>query len=409
MFYGFERLCEKYGAVSVKPLLKGWSKDKKYILEAADGHRYLLRLSDKALYEKKREQYELLQRLKQLGLNCSEALEFGASDDGTVYTLLSYLPGVDGKEALAKMTDEEAYRIGLEAGRCLRKLHGIAIPPHEKTWWERYLYKMPKKIAAYEACGYKIPMQEKILEYYKEHYVIMKDRPLVFCHGDYHLGNMIVQNGKIGIIDFDKNGAADPYDDLKPFCWNVMVSEYFETGLINGYKMLPEEIRNRYSLVITGKKGWLYDEIFETVSSSPELKDRVIFTGYVDDCDMVPIMHSASVFAYVSFYEGFGIPVIEGMASGVPTVTSYGSSLEEISDGHCYLCDPKDPGSISGALESAVRTAEDLKGENGPDAQAAASGKIEDAVKRASGFTWKQCGIGSVEAFREAYEKRNGR
>ena len=235
MFYGFERLCEKYGAVSVKPLLKGWSKDKKYILEDADRHRYLLRLSDKALYEKKREQYELLQRLKQLGLNCSGALEFGASDDGTVYTLLSYLPGVDGKEALAKMTDEEAYRIGLEAGRCLRKLHGIAIPPHEKTWWERYLYKMPKKIAAYEACGYKIPMQEKILEYYKEHYVIMKDRPLVFCHGDYHLGNMIVQNGKIGIIDFDKNGAADPYDDLKPFCWNVMVSEYFETGLINGY------------------------------------------------------------------------------------------------------------------------------------------------------------------------------
>ena len=180
-------------------------------------------------------------------------------------------------------------------------------------------------------------------------------------------------------------------------------------GLINGYKMLPEEIRNRYSLVITGKKGWLYDEIFETVSSSPELKDRVIFTGYVDDCDMVPIMHSASVFAYVSFYEGFGIPVIEGMASGVPTVTSYGSSLEEISDGHCYLCDPKDPGSISDALASAVRTAEDLKGENGPDAQADASGKIEDAVKRASGFTWKQCGIGSVKAFREAYEKRNGR
>ena len=53
MLYGFERLCEKYGAVSVKPLLKGWSKDKEFILEDVDGHRYLLRLSDKALYEKK--------------------------------------------------------------------------------------------------------------------------------------------------------------------------------------------------------------------------------------------------------------------------------------------------------------------------------------------------------------------
>ncbi len=63
----------------------------------------------------------------------------------------------------------------------------------------------------------------------------MKDRPLAFCHGDYHLGNMIVKDGKIGIIDFDKNGVADPYDDLKPFCWNAAVSEWFETGLINGY------------------------------------------------------------------------------------------------------------------------------------------------------------------------------
>ena len=78
-------------------------------------------------------------------------------------------------------------------------------------------------------------MQDKIIEYYEKNCETVRDRPLVFCHGDYHLGNMIVYNGKIGIIDFDKNGVADPYDDFKPFCWNVMVSEYFETGLINGY------------------------------------------------------------------------------------------------------------------------------------------------------------------------------
>ena len=63
----------------------------------------------------------------------------------------------------------------------------------------------------------------------------MKDRPLSFCHGDYHLGNMIINNGKIGIIDFDKNNVADFLDDFKPYCWNVFKSEYFETGLIDGY------------------------------------------------------------------------------------------------------------------------------------------------------------------------------
>ena len=101
-------------------------------------------------------------------------------------------------------------------------------------------------------------------------------------------------------------------------------------GLIRGYRELPHEIKDRYKLVITGKKGWYYDEIFDLVSSDEDLKKRVIFTGFVDDEDMMPIMKRAKVFAYISFYEGFGIPVIEGMASSVPTVTSYGSSLEEV-------------------------------------------------------------------------------
>lgn len=177
----------------------------------------------------------LLQKISQLGLNCSRPIEFGLDADGTVYLLMSYLEGEDGKAAVAALTNEAAYRLGVEAGNCLRKLHSVEIPQQQITWWDRYLEKMPRKIAALHACEYKLPMQDKILDYYETHSEIMKDRPLVLCHGDYHLGNMIVNKGKIGIIDFDKYGIADPYDDLKPFCWNVMVSEFFETGLINGY------------------------------------------------------------------------------------------------------------------------------------------------------------------------------
>ena len=235
MLTGFEQLCDKYRIVSVAPLIKGWSGDKKYILENGDGERYVLRLSDNGLYEKKKKQFELLQKIELLGLNCSRPIEFGADADGTVYTLMSYLEGEDGETAVAALTDHAAYRLGVEAGKCLRKLHSVDITPQELTWWDRYLKKMPRKIAALNACEYKLPMQDMILEYYETHYEIMKDRPLVLCHGDYHLGNMIVNNGKIGIIDFDKNSIADPYDEFKPFCWNVIVSEYFETGLINGY------------------------------------------------------------------------------------------------------------------------------------------------------------------------------
>ena len=235
MLTGFEQLRDKYRIVSVAPLLKGWSGDKKYILKSSDRERYVLRLSNHDLYEKKKQQFELLQKIEPLGLHCSRPVEFGTDADGTVYTLLSYLEGEDGETAVAAFTDQAAYRFGVEAGKCLCKLHSVDISPQERTWWDRYLEKMPRKIAALHACEYKLPMQDLLLDYYETHCEIMKDRPLVLCHGDYHLGNMIVNNGKIGIIDFDKNGIADPYDDLKPFCWNVMVSEYFETGLINGY------------------------------------------------------------------------------------------------------------------------------------------------------------------------------
>ena len=60
MIAGFEQLCNKYRIVSVVPLLKGWSRDKKYILESSGVERYVLRLSDNDLYEKKKNQFELL-------------------------------------------------------------------------------------------------------------------------------------------------------------------------------------------------------------------------------------------------------------------------------------------------------------------------------------------------------------
>ena len=60
MLTGFEQLCNRFKIVSIAPLIKGWSRDKKYILESSGGERYVLRLSDNDLYEKKKNQFELL-------------------------------------------------------------------------------------------------------------------------------------------------------------------------------------------------------------------------------------------------------------------------------------------------------------------------------------------------------------
>ena len=235
-------IIEKYNISFVEPLTKGWSKDKKYILTSKD-KKYLLRVSDISLYDKKKKQFELLKKIEKLDINCSRPVEFGKLDEENIYMILTYLEGESCEDVLPRLTNEEAYKLGIEAGQVLQKLHNIPVDTSNMSWKEKYKEKIPRKIKALKECKYKLPLEDFLIDYFISKSYLMEDRPLKFSHGDFHAGNMIVHNGKIGIIDFDKNTISDPYDELKPFCWNVFKSEYFETGLINGYfnNKIPED------------------------------------------------------------------------------------------------------------------------------------------------------------------------
>ncbi|MCR5592314.1 MAG: glycosyltransferase family 4 protein [Saccharofermentans sp.] len=173
-------------------------------------------------------------------------------------------------------------------------------------------------------------------------------------------------------------------------------------GLIKGYRLLSDPVKSKFKLVITGKKGWFYDELFSMVNSDPELKDQVVFTGFVDDQDMIPLMKRASTAAYVSLYEGFGIPVAEAMAAGVPVVTSNRSSMKEIAEGFGFLADPGMPESIRDNLEEALKLGIQAQ-QGGQDAQ----NKIKAAQDHARIFSWETCAEGTVKAFGEAYGRRH--
>ena len=235
-------IIEKYNISFVEPLTKGWSKDKKYILFSQD-KKYLLRLSNISLYNKKKEQFELLKKIEKLDINCSRPVEFGKLDEENIYMILTYLEGESCEDVLPRLTNEEAYKLGIEAGQVLQKLHNIPVDTSNMSWKEKYKEKIPRKIKALKECKYKLPLEDFLIDYFISKSYLMEDRPLKFSHGDFHAGNMIVHKGKIGFIDFDKNTISDPYDELKPFCWNVFKSEYFETGLINGYfnNKIPED------------------------------------------------------------------------------------------------------------------------------------------------------------------------
>ncbi len=114
-------------------------------------------------------------------------------------------------------------------------------------------------------------------------------------------------------------------------------------GIISAMKY-----NNDFNLVVVGKKGWLSGPIFEDAKS---YADRIIFTDYVPDEEMPLIISLADCLILPSFYEGFGIPVIEALACGCPVIVSQNSSLSEAAGKAGLFIDPNDPQDIASKIK----------------------------------------------------------
>lgn len=115
------------------------------------------------------------------------------------------------------------------------------------------------------------------------------------------------------------------------------------SGLVTAMRSLPD-----VPLVVAGAEGW-----GDALPAGAEIAD-VRFLGFVTAPDLRPLFQAATVFAYPSFEEGFGLPILEAMAQGTPVVTSRGSATEEVAGGAAILADPNDPESIGAAIGAAL-------------------------------------------------------
>jgi glycosyltransferase involved in cell wall biosynthesis len=125
------------------------------------------------------------------------------------------------------------------------------------------------------------------------------------------------------------------------------------TTLLNAYAQLRQTYGICQKLVVAGGKGWMYDSIFSQVQKL-DLASEVLFPGFVSDEEQAVWYHAASVFAYPSLYEGFGIPVAEALACGTPVVTSNVSSLPEAGAGVALCVNPYDEDALAKALHRAL-------------------------------------------------------
>ncbi|MCA9859313.1 MAG: glycosyltransferase family 4 protein [Thermomicrobiales bacterium] len=131
-------------------------------------------------------------------------------------------------------------------------------------------------------------------------------------------------------------------------------------------------------LVLVGSPGWNAESIFERIAQSP-FRTRIRAPGFVRN-DQLPALYSAAaVMAFVSLYEGFGLPVVESMACGTPVVTSERSSLPEIGGDAALLVDPTDVDAIAAGIDrvlSSAATGQELR---------------TRGLARARSFSWQDC------------------
>ncbi len=111
--------------------------------------------------------------------------------------------------------------------------------------------------------------------------------------------------------------------------------------------MVQQEKIEDLNLVLVGTKGWDFDAIFKEIEVNPNIKNKIIITGYAADEDLAALYSSARGFVYPSHYEGFGLPPLEAMQCGIPVISSNNSSIPEVVGDAGILVDSNDVTSIS--------------------------------------------------------------
>ncbi|HAF19991.1 MAG TPA: glycosyltransferase family 1 protein, partial [Chloroflexi bacterium] len=137
-------------------------------------------------------------------------------------------------------------------------------------------------------------------------------------------------------------------------------------------------------LVIAGRPGWAYGDTLLRIQAEPGVR----YLGHVDEPTLASLYESASVLAYPSLYEGFGLPLLEAMARGVPAVIGKAGALPELAGGAAIEVDPEDVDAIAAGLEKLLL-------DEGLRSKLGAAGK-----RRAAGFTWERAAASTLDILR---------
>ena len=195
------------------------------------------------------------------------------------------------------------------------------------------------------------------------------------------------------ILNFGRSRDPSAYSDLlrkygleRPFILFLGTLEPRKNLLTLLRAFAPLKERVPHSLVLVGQKGWKWEGIFEAIKTLG-LEERVRWTGYVSDEERVLFYNAADLFVYPSWYEGFGMPLLEALQSGCPVIASRVSAIPEVVGEAGLLIDPSRPEELSEAILRLVE-------EKGLKERLREAG-----LERARQFSWEDSARKTLEVF----------
>ncbi len=221
----------------IEPINKGMSGDEKYYIKTVNEKHLLLRIADFSEYYQKKTEYEVIKKMINLDVPMPFPVDFGICNEGkNVYTLLSWVEGVEVETILSTLTEREQYKLGIKSGKNLRKIHSLPAPQGIDDWSMRYFSVINERLEVFRYEGVPFEGDKIILNYIDTNKSLLENLPQCYHHGDYHMGNMILsKDGNLFVIDWhtvDFNNYGDPWYEF-----NRLGIEFpaFASGQIDGY------------------------------------------------------------------------------------------------------------------------------------------------------------------------------
>lgn len=214
-------------------ITRGWSSDLKYKV-MDHGTPLLLRISPIERYEHRRGLFTLLERAAALDIPMSRPVKLGICKEG-VYVLYTWIEGNDLEDLLPDLPPNTQQQLGYQSGGILRRIHSIPAPASLRSWAIRCNEKIDRTLQRYSECPLRFDGDEQVIDYIQSNRALLRERPQCFQHGDYHVGNMMIENGGLVIIDFDRFDFGDPWEEFNRLIWNVRSSPIFAKAQLDGY------------------------------------------------------------------------------------------------------------------------------------------------------------------------------